>query len=122
MKFETLWRPDTCGCEIIYEWDDSEPESSRTHRLKRVVSTCDNHKGVSPDTLFDMVLEENRRKNLALSLAQSLVHTIKLENYSWRFDSNRVLIVEFSGLTASEMKDLQSSCNINLGAGKVIVR
>jgi len=30
----TTWSPNTCGCVIIYQWDDSIPEASRTHTYK----------------------------------------------------------------------------------------
>lgn len=119
---ETIWRPDTCDCEIIYEWDDREPEDRRVHRLKRVISRCSVHSGIPLSSLFDVVLEENRRKNMTLDFAQSIVHTVGLENYRWSFDSNRTLIVEISGLTASQKKGLQSSCDTSFGAGKVIVK
>jgi len=118
---ETIWRPDTCDCQIVFEWDDREPEDRRTHRLKRVIKRCDIHKAVPLNSLFDVVIEENTRKNLSLGLAQALVHTLTSDNYKWSFDINRVLVAEFSGLTTSQKKDLQSSCDANFGAGKVVV-
>lgn len=27
----TRWKPDTCGCVIVYEWDDALDENARTH-------------------------------------------------------------------------------------------
>lgn len=83
MKHINRWYPDTCGCVIEYEWDDSEPEDKRTHRVVRFVKVCDAHKKFLPlsaketpeevlmaqedkERLFSQVLEENRRKNYVL--------------------------------------------------------
>src|SRR5919109_3126343 len=32
----TKWHPDTCGCEIDYQWDDTTPEATRQHTIVAV--------------------------------------------------------------------------------------
>lgn len=75
----TRWSPDTCGCTIDYEWDTEVPASERIHTLKEFIKICNKHRPsntISSNnitesvhqhsiTLYEQVVEENRRKNLA---------------------------------------------------------
>ena len=81
MKHITTWRPDTCGCTIHYEWDDSLSDADRVHipveevtthdglLIKRYccpVHNTDNGVGKHHDH-FTKVQEENNRKNKVLN-------------------------------------------------------
>ena len=74
----TRWAPDTCGCELEYEWDTDTPEDARVHTFKKVVKACEAHTPVVPKgaraidaskEVYNAVLEENQRKNQALTKA-----------------------------------------------------
>ena len=59
----TRWSPDTCGCILEYEWDDTKNESERTHTLKNIIKKCPAHH--DEPIVFNTVLDENKRKNTA---------------------------------------------------------
>ena len=63
----TRWRPDTCDCELEYEWDNIQDENIRTHAIKNILKACPVHSG-EPDKVkhYAVVLEENQRKNKVL--------------------------------------------------------
>jgi hypothetical protein len=39
----TLWRPDTCGCEVEYQWDTGQPLDTRVHTPSGVWVLCSAH-------------------------------------------------------------------------------
>lgn len=74
----TRWSPDTCGCELEYSWNTNENENSRRHDFARIVKVCSAHNGIVPPQttnpgllkrIYDAVIEENTRKNQALSVS-----------------------------------------------------
>jgi len=74
----TRWSPDTCGCELEYEWNTEENENVRKHEFARIVKACSAHNAIVPPNttskpqlkrVFDAVAEENTRKNQALAKA-----------------------------------------------------
>jgi hypothetical protein len=74
----TRWAPDTCDCELEYEWDTDEPEDRRVHNFSKVIKACEAHNRIVPPNttaqeqlkrIYDTVLEENQRKNQALGRA-----------------------------------------------------
>jgi hypothetical protein len=66
----TKWRPDTCGCEIEYSWDDSIPQDQRTHSISKVNSVCVLHPQHAGDPVnhFVALLDENSSKNIAMGI------------------------------------------------------
>ena len=106
----TKWRPDTCGCEIDYEWDKDAPAESRIHSAKNVI-TCEFHAGTK-ELVFEKVKTENTNKNKVYNkvledndIAEDVVMgggtTRKLKpgiNVKWSFDPNRKLEVEIIGV------------------------
>lgn len=110
MKKITRWRPDTCGCIIEYEWDDSEAEDSRTHTLRSESSIpCAIH-AADGEELMNVVLTENQTKN---QVRQSLLHeaaSLRKNDAEFRdgvefqysFNENRQLVVDLVGATALE--------------------
>lgn len=118
----TRWRPDTCGCEVEYQWDDSVPQDQRTHALSRVVKQCANHQG-TPAQVFSAVVDENPRKNSVLARAQVALPSQfdAAGNFlgTWSYDAARVLRIVTVGLTGNQKRDMQTWCDQNIGVGKV---
>ena len=72
----TRWSPDTCGCELEYQWETNENENTRADNFAKIVQMCNAHTGIVPPNttnlaqlkkIYDAVLEENTRKNQALA-------------------------------------------------------
>lgn len=61
-KSQARWRPDTCGCAVVYEWDRSQTEGEP--ELTAVeVTLCEEHGDLAELSLaeqFDAILEHNR--------------------------------------------------------------
>lgn len=82
---QTTWRPDTCGCEIVFEWDETIPASERQHEFKKFNKKCQHH-NAEPD--MAKIHDENKTKNAAVSEVEKLT-----KKYSWSFDAGRNLII-----------------------------
>ncbi|MDD5702306.1 MAG: hypothetical protein PHU23_09695 [Dehalococcoidales bacterium] len=121
MERVTRWSPDTCKCVFEYKWDDTTLPGERQHTLKTVVKRCEIHQ--EEDSPWDVVIEENQRKNRAFGTIQNLKPGLKARDYHWTFDKDRALVVEVTGreaaLTAQEKGQLVSSFATQFGAGKV---
>jgi hypothetical protein len=133
----TTWRPDTCECEIEYEWDDTLNENVRVHKIHEILKACPVHQNLKKDKHWGIVLDENTRKNKFLgevlkdpnlreetfdgdgnSTGYKLKKGLK---YVWSFDDKRVLRAEIIGITQNQKATLQNIANTNLGNGKVVV-
>ena len=93
MKKITVWRPDTCGCELHLEWDDAAPIESRTHDPVHVVP-CEHHAHHPTHAhAHAAVLAENQGKNRAM--AALLEHAPHLEGQAigFSFDETRNLVL-----------------------------
>lgn len=118
----TRWSPDTCGCILEYDWDDTLDENARTHSFKKAVKLCEHHKALLGAKAFDQVMSENTRKNIAFGEARKIRSDIAPEDYTWSFDANRKLKVGFLGkLKAGEKSRLQSLCDNEFGVNKIEV-
>lgn len=117
----TRWYPDTCGCVIDYEWDDTVPEDARIHSLTSMSVCCAAHVALAPPVAFNTVMEENRRKNQALAIAQGLLPGLVQAECQWEFDPQRRLQVRFPrlALTPGQRGQLQGALDITLGSGLV---
>ena len=134
----TKWRPDTCGCELEYTWDDSVSADQRTHTLLNVLNKCPDHSTLTNSDVYSAIIDENPRKNIALTTAldngptslydvvngaRQLKPTITY-TYSWTGTApNRVLRISFTGvsLTTTQKNTIQTAENTRLGNGKVAV-
>ena len=137
------WSPDTCGCVIEYEWDDSVPDDQRVHTSVNIIKLCDKHTILGLDKVnhYSGVLDENRRKNKVhsqLLTISNMTETVTQDdgsqvvqfkkgigfNFSWTgLDSARVLHISVFGynLTNQQKSAVQNWCNTNLGIGKVVI-
>jgi hypothetical protein len=69
-KNVTRWSPDTCGCVIEYETDDTETDESKKHVHHATIKSCPAHsKHHGKPEHLTIVFEENRRKNNVLAQA-----------------------------------------------------
>ena len=91
---KTSWRPDTCGCEIEYTWDDTQAEDVRVHTPVKVVA-CSIHQSVGGGVVgkHTAVVTENRKKNLTVGAIIQADNTLIPEDLSWGFDGSRKLII-----------------------------
>lgn len=74
MKHINTWKPDTCGCEIHYEWDDAAPgvvtpvgDFTGSDGVTRQTKKCAAHAGIETHgELHEHIGKENRSKNMML--------------------------------------------------------
>lgn len=120
-KHITSWRPDTCNCEIQYEWDDTQPQNEREHKIISHSRKCDAHSRHLPHEAFGKILDENTRKNLLLSdISEKLPEIFEDtkskrfkegHGYSWGFDSERRLLVHLPNLTDKQQAKITEIIN-----------
>lgn len=140
----TRFSPNTCGCVLDYQWDDTVAEAVRTHTI--VAHTpCATHFGL-PTTVGKVVetdvatihpMEQNQRVNKFVGAALealtdlrdgvtgnfTLKNGIELQVTWTGTGSNRVLNVLWVGVTLTNAKKttLQTRADQLFGAGKVVV-
>lgn len=86
---KTRWKPDTCNCIIIYEWDSDHHENDRYHELHEI-EKCQVHYSLKDEEAFHAVISENRRKNTAVN-EYVLLNNLKHEDVDFSFDEERNL-------------------------------
>src|SRR3990167_6974787 len=52
---QTTWRPDTCDCEVIYQWDSNVLPEQRIHIFISVKNEPSHVKFMSPQEKYDSV-------------------------------------------------------------------
>ena len=136
---ETVWTPDTCDCQVVYEWDDSVPAEERVHTAKRIEKHDVTNPGLSAAQEYAAILENNQRKNKVygqLLNVQGVSETVTqpdgtdavrlkkgiIMNHSWTGEGeSKVLKISVSGasLTNQQKTGLKNWADSTLGAGKV---
>jgi hypothetical protein len=142
MLHTNVWKPDTCDCEIEFEFDDAVPAESRVHTSKRIIKACSVHNTVDiadKHDHFSTVLGENQRKNkLHGEIMEQFPELVDLDenggkrlkegiNYKFTFEGegkNRTLNVELEGadLKAADKKKIKDTSDGMFGNGKVVVK
>jgi hypothetical protein len=135
----TRWSPDTCGCSIDYQWDDSLPNDQITITPVGVPTKCAAHSSIAAvPTAFNTISEENGRKNISRSLlldnGPSTLYDIVDGNrqfktgidISWAWSGtapNRVITITVTGitLTNAQKNTVRNVLNNRFGAGKVVL-
>lgn len=134
----TSWRPDTCECEIEYQWDTNDPQDTRTHTLKSIIS-CTIHRAiVGSQNQYSEVIRENQDKNKTLALiaesvsrlSNSVIDDMGIQRGfqlkreyidAWSFDVNRNLVIAIPQLTAAEKTFIRQGLAA-IGITKVIIQ
>ena len=134
----TRWTPDTCDCTVEYTWDTNSSEATRVHTFSNVVNKCPAHSAIVDNALFNLLMDENPRKNIAhqlvldngpTALSDLIDGTRQLKgnitlNFSWSGTApNRVLTISYTGitLTTNQKNSIQTFLNNRFGAGKVLI-
>ncbi len=105
MKHITTWSPDTCGCILEYEWDDSVPAEEREYSVSKIKRKCAAHAAEeAPSTHFDKVLGENSLKNSVTAQIKE-VHADAEVEFEFDGQRNLVLHVDKVAEVASEVLD-----------------
>ena len=128
----TTWSPDTCGCEIEYDWDTEVPQASRTHTLKQINRRCPAHSAGTEAVEYAAVIDENARKNIlhgrilddfpALTKVDGDGNKDFADGFSWAFDDHRTLVVTLPNVPSPVLVNIQALADATFGAGKVIVQ
>lgn len=112
----TTWRPDTCGCTVTYETD-----ADGTMRLVRN-ALCPAHISVPAAKCLDVLLAENREKNMARQAVLASVGGDPGPEFQWVFEDSptggpRTLRCALRGrtLTASESARAQAALDLAVG-------
>ena len=131
------WTADTCtgnpstGCVILM--DMSNPNSPVFSSFER---RCIHHSAISGDSLMQTMFTESRRKENTrqkiLETASQLLGETNTDGslvwkkgitMNWSYDDSRILTVSVSGatLTTNQKSAIQTWCDGQFGAGKVVV-
>lgn len=108
---KTLWSPDTCGCQIEYQWDDSVPQDQRVHSVGTIVKACPVHQHhTNKEAHYQDVLDENQSKNKAIGL---LLKTFKKldggqDEIKWRFEADRSIVLSHPLLTQADKETMNT--------------
>jgi len=131
MKRITTWSPDTCGCILEYEWDDSQKNDDRVHTYSKASKLCSEHQklGFEEKAAYDQVLAENTRKNIALDDIRKTAGVADAQagefpnKCVWFFDADRNLQVQLVGITITTLQKSQAQVVLDgkFGVGKVKV-
>ena len=130
------YESDTCGCIIIWDYDDS----AKTFSLNSYIKTCVPHQNLlDNNNRYSIMIADNNRKNLVLGRAVSNISgftavnsekgTITLRDditFNWEFSGSgdtRVLTISFTGITITiqQKTSLQNIADSTFGVGKVII-
>src|SRR3989304_4540568 len=83
----TKWRPDTCKCEIEYDWDETVPNS--THSNHKFIKQCLYHTQISD------VISHNKIKNVEVTkLMSDYPLTTEIKDGSVQFKGGYVPVWE----------------------------
>lgn len=107
---ETRWEPDTCnGCVVVYQWDDSVPESQRVHTIKSIVKPDEAYKNLSPDEQFKKIAEDNIRKNVAVNEIVKERPDIKPDTVKFSYDAEKNLVIDEPRLNNAEKFNVEAT-------------
>lgn len=119
--------PDTCSCEIVYEYDDSLPQDRVVLAFHSLIHKGDEHAAIVDASILQAVFEENRRKERALEICRTQgLRTEPSEDgtlaaqVAWSYTAGRTLALRAQAST-SRRTSIRTACDAALGIGKVTV-
>jgi hypothetical protein len=99
----TTWSPDTCGCELSYEWDSDILQEQRTHTFYAMHKVCEHHRGLAT-TKHEYLADGERARihNKTSEEKRATLHEI--------LDNNMLRHMKLlkDGSTKREKRDLES--------------
>lgn len=97
---KNIWKPDTCGCILEFEFDADEPAGTRVHTPTECKRACLHHPNDEGHVKhYEKVLKENQLKNRALEDVKTQVDPSVKDKVEWSFDEDRNVVIT---LPASE--------------------
>jgi len=127
------WQPDTCdgfeqgqGCSFIQVFDDAETDPDKIKpKHDKTEKKCKKHTLLSDRAAYDVVVDENTRKNKAWAVLKQFDPSLAEADYLWSIDKNSlltILIPDHLTKLASLSADIQSFCDEEFGPDKVMIR
>lgn len=89
-----LWKPDTCGCVLEFEFDADLPSEERVHTPLEPHRKCQHHQHADKDTHHAAVSEENTRKNRAFGEVAEQLSDADKKELKWSLDESRQVVIE----------------------------
>jgi hypothetical protein len=117
----TTWRPDTCGCEIVYEWDRDLPAEERVHSA--VSNTkCKVHESIE-DVVdhYESVKDENVTKNRVVNKISELYPAIKPEEIFYEFGEDRKLSITLPESIKDNASHIKSEIDSIIGEERILL-
>lgn len=104
---KTRWKPDTCGCSVLYEWDEKSPDETREHKPVDILK-CEVHLKInSIQECYDFILEENRKKNNVLNSIALVIPELKGEDFDFEYSENRDLKIKVNNITDVQLGEIK---------------
>ena len=112
----TRWRPDTCGCEIEFQWDDAVKDGP--HSVHKINRSCPAHTFADGKDTYEAVLSENKRKNIIVSEIVA-AHAVEPEAVGFAYNANRKLEIAVKGKSSLA---IATTLAARVDAGEVIIK
>lgn len=126
MKRKNVWRPDTCGCVIVYEWDDTVPQEERVSVAVDSALTSDGNviytsrcpahtQHILKEDLYREALEENISKNHAIGFLIESIPQLKdrAGEIKWRINIDRGVTIILPDDVKGQKSFLESTIDKN---------
>lgn len=105
-------RPDTCGCILEYQWDDTVPEALRVHVPTAVVACPAHASEPTVAAIHTKVNDENRKKNRCSNEMAELLSGAGATEFpagrsvEFWYDASRVLNIRLTGFTTQQRNNI----------------
>ena len=124
---QNTYTPDTCTCELVYQWDDTLPEDQRVLSFHHLLHKGAEHAAIVDSSILQVVFEEKLRKDQVLELCRSKgLRTEpsgdgkRASQVAWAYTPNRTLALRVRAMS-SKRAAIKNACEALVGSGKVTV-
>ena len=132
MKKVTIWKPDTCECQLLLEWDTDQDEKDRVHTaIESYVNDrgeefkairCSTHQIKDIKNHHSEINEENTHKNKSIAHVTELHSNIDPKKVNFHFDHTRTLHLDLGNMVQkSDKSSLQESIKTKFGRNIKVV-